>query len=141
MKHRIVHLLQKYLLNPPVKLVLAAGIPLAGYAVLETIGRKTGKPRRTPVGDGKVGKEFWLVAEHGRKAGYVRNIVSNPRVQVKIREGARLRWHSGLAHVLADDDPIKRQQWLTQQIPGSARNAAAVRMFSTELLSVRIDLD
>jgi len=28
---------------------------------LETIGRKTGKPRRTPVGNGLVGKQFWIV--------------------------------------------------------------------------------
>jgi hypothetical protein len=47
MKHRIVHTLQKYLLNPPIKLALAMGLPLPGYALLETKGRKTGKPRRT----------------------------------------------------------------------------------------------
>src|SRR5438309_338437 len=46
MKHRIVHTLQKYLLNPPIKLALAMGLPLPGYALLETTGRKTGKPRR-----------------------------------------------------------------------------------------------
>jgi hypothetical protein len=49
MKHRIVHTLQKYLLNPPIKLALTIGLPLPGYALLETKGRKTGKPRRTPV--------------------------------------------------------------------------------------------
>jgi hypothetical protein len=40
MKHRIVHTLQKYVLNPPIKLVLAMGLPLPGYALLETKGRK-----------------------------------------------------------------------------------------------------
>jgi hypothetical protein len=39
MKHRIVHTLQKYLLNPPIKLMLAVGVPLPGYAMLETKGR------------------------------------------------------------------------------------------------------
>ena len=42
MKHRIVHLLQKYLLNPPIKLLFAMGVVLPGYALLETTGRKTG---------------------------------------------------------------------------------------------------
>ena len=56
MKHQIVHTLQKYLLNPPIKVALAAGLPLPGYALLETKGRKTGKSRRTPVGDGRIGK-------------------------------------------------------------------------------------
>lgn len=78
MKHRIVHTLQKYVLNPPIKLALATGLPLPGYALLETKGRKTGKPRRTPVGDGLIGNQFWLVAEHGIKAGYVRNIERDP---------------------------------------------------------------
>src|SRR5580700_10362481 len=81
MKHRIVHTLQKYLLNPPIKLALSVGVPLPGYALLETRGRKTGRPRRTPVGDGRIGNQFWLVAEHGMKAGYVRNIERDPRVR------------------------------------------------------------
>ena len=81
MKHRIVHTLQKYLFNPPIKLSLAMGLPLPGYALLETKGRKTGKPRRTPVGDGHIGNQFWLGAEHGMKAGYVRNIEHDPHVE------------------------------------------------------------
>ena len=70
MKHRIVHTLQKYVLNPPIKLALAVGLPLPGYALL-TKGRKTGKPRRTPVGDGRIGNQFWVLAEHRMRAGYV----------------------------------------------------------------------
>ena len=95
MKHRIVHTVQKFLLNPPIKLALAMGLPLPGYALLETKGRKTGKPRRTPVGDGRIGNQFWLVAEHGMKAGYVRNIERDPHVRLKVREGLRTRWYTG----------------------------------------------
>ena len=87
MKHRIVYTLQKYVLNPPIKLALALGLPLPGYALLETKGRKTGKPRRTPVGDGRIGNQFWLVAEHGIKAGDVRNIERDPHLCLKLREG------------------------------------------------------
>ncbi|MBZ5572239.1 MAG: nitroreductase family deazaflavin-dependent oxidoreductase [Acidobacteriia bacterium] len=141
MKHRIVHFLQKYLLNPPIKLLFAIGVVPPGYALLETIGRKTGKPRRTPVGYGLVGKQFWIVTEHGQKAGYVRNIAGNPRVRVKVRDGLWARWHSGTAQLIPDDDPRERQRWLKSQLPGSASNAAAVRFFGTELLTVRIDLD
>jgi deazaflavin-dependent oxidoreductase (nitroreductase family) len=141
MKHRIVYVLQKYLLNPPIKFLFAIGVILPGYALLETIGRKTGKPRRTPVGDGRIGGQFWIVAEHGMNAGYVRNIAHNPRVRLKLREGLRARWYTGTAHLLSDDNPRERQLWLTGQLPGSARNAAAVRLFGTQLLTVRIDLD
>ena len=141
MKHRIVHALQKYVLNPPIKLLFAMGVVPPGYALLETIGRTTGKARRTPVGEARVGKRLWIVAEHGMKAGYVRNLVRHPRVRVKLREGLRARWYTGTAHVLSDDDPRKRQRWLASQLPSTVANAAAVRLFGTELLTVRIDLD
>ena len=141
MKYQIVRALQKYVLNPPIKLLFALGVAPPGYALLETIGRSTGKPRRNPVGDGRVGRQFWLVAEHGRKAGYVRNIAANPRVRLKLRDGLRARWHNGTAHVLSDDDPRERQRWMASQLPSSAANARAVRLFGTDLLTVRIDLD
>lgn len=141
MKHQIVHALQKYVLNPPIKLLFALGIVPPGYALLETIGRKTGKARRTPVGDARVGDRFWIVAEHGMSAGYVRNIAANPRVRLKLREGIRARWFAGTAHVLPDDDARERQRWLAGQLPSTVANAAAVRLFGTELLTVRIDLD
>jgi deazaflavin-dependent oxidoreductase (nitroreductase family) len=89
MKYRIVHSLQKYLLNPPVKFLFAIGLVPPGRALLETTGRKTGKARRTPVGgNGRVGAQFWIVAEHGQKAAYVRNIADNPRVRLKLRWAA-----------------------------------------------------
>jgi deazaflavin-dependent oxidoreductase (nitroreductase family) len=141
MKHQIVRLLQKYLLNPPIKLLFAIGVAPPGYALLETTGCKTGKPRRTPVGEARIGKQFWIIAEHGMKAGYVRNVAQNPHVRLKLRNGLRARWHTGTAHVLSDDDPRERQRWLAGQVPGSAKNAAAVRLFGTQLLTVRIDLD
>ena len=141
MKHRIIHILQKYLFNPPIKFLLAIGLAPPGYAFLETIGRKTGKPRRTPVGNGLVGKQFWIVAEHGQKAGYIRNISDNPHVRVKLRDGLKARWYTGTARLLADDDPRERQRWLEKQRPSSASNAAAVRFFGTQLLTVQIDLD
>jgi len=141
MKHRIVHFLQKYLLNPPIKLLFLIGAFPPGYALLETIGRKTGKPRRTPVGNGRVGREFWIVAEHGESAAYVRNLQANPRVRVRVRDGLRSPWHTGTAHVIRDDDPRERQRWLATQLPGSKSNSSAVRLFGTDLLSIRIDLD
>jgi deazaflavin-dependent oxidoreductase (nitroreductase family) len=142
MKHRIVHSLQKYLLNPPMKIALAIGLPLPGYALLETTGRrKTGKPRRTPVGDGRIGNQFWLVAEHGMQAGYVRNIERDPHVRLKLRDGLRYHWQTGTAHLLSDDDPRDRQRWLANQLPSSVGNARAVRLFGTQLLTIRIDLD
>jgi deazaflavin-dependent oxidoreductase (nitroreductase family) len=140
-KHRIVHVVQKYLLNPPIRLLLALQIVPPGYALLETVGRVSGKPRRTPVGNGVDGDTFWIVAEHGRRAGYVRNIERTSRVRVKFRHGLPLGWRTGTAHVLPDDDPRERQRALGRGHPVRALNAFAVRGLGTELLTVRIDLD
>jgi hypothetical protein len=65
-KHGIVHVLQKYLLNPPIRLMFALQIVPPGYALLETVGRVSGKPRRTPLGNGAEGNTFWIVTEHVR---------------------------------------------------------------------------
>ena len=142
MKHRIVQILQKYAFNPPVKAMIAAGLLPPSYALLETVGRTSGQPRQTPVGNGLVGDTFWIVAEHGLRAGYVRNIQRNPRVRVKVRDGAmRSRWRTGTAHLLPEDDTRRRQKQLSRGKPGRALNAFVVRTLGTDLLTVRIDLD
>lgn len=141
MKRRIVHALGKYGLNLVPKLLFALGVAPPGQALLETIGRKSGKPRRTPVGDGWVGEQFWIVVEHGMQADYVRNIAHNPRVRLKLRHGLLARWHAGTAHLLPEDDPYARQRWLGRERPATWLNSLVVRVMGTELLTVRIDLD
>ena len=140
-KRRLVQLLQKYLLNPPIRLCLSLGLVPPSYALIETRGRKSGKPRHTPVGNGYVDGTFWIVAEHGTAAGYVRNLRNDPRVRIKFRRGLRLRWHSGTAHVLADDDPRERQRMLSRGHPGRSLNAFVVRVLGTDLTTIRIDID
>jgi deazaflavin-dependent oxidoreductase (nitroreductase family) len=132
---RIRYAWQKHVGNRVGRLLLTLGIAPPVYALLETTGRKTGKLRRTPVGNGlrKGKKTFWLISEYGTRAGYVRNIQANSRVRVKIGR----RWHSGTAHILPDDDAHKRQRQMGRF------NAAAVRFFGSDrdLLTLRIDLD
>lgn len=140
-KHRLVHLFQKYLANPPVRLLLRLGLNPPGYALLETRGRKTGKPRTTPIGNGLVDGTFWIVSEHGRRAGYVRNIQHDPRVRVKLRTGLSQGWRTGTAEILYDDDARERQRTVTRGHPGRALNAFVVRTLGTDLLTIRIDFD
>ncbi|MEA2375092.1 MAG: hypothetical protein QOD53_1555 [Thermoleophilaceae bacterium] len=141
LKHKLVHLFQKYVANPPVRFLIQRGLVPPGYALLETRGRKTGKPRTTPVGNGLVDGTFWIVAEHGRGAGYVRNIQNDPRVRVKLRQGTRQGWRTGTAEILFDDDTRARQRKVSHGNPGRALNAFVVRTLGTDLLTVRIDLD
>jgi F420H(2)-dependent quinone reductase len=45
-------------------------------------GHACGKTRRVPVGNGRKGDSFWIIAEHGARTGYVRNIQHDPDVRV-----------------------------------------------------------
>ena len=119
-------------MNPFVRPLLERGLAPRTHALLETTGRKTGLPRRVPVGNGLRGDTFWIVTEHGTHADYVRNIQHDPRVRVKIGR----RWHSGTAHVLPDDDPRERMRILRRPV-----NDAMIRMVGSEPLVVRVDLD
>jgi deazaflavin-dependent oxidoreductase (nitroreductase family) len=141
MKHRVVHVIQKYVANPPIRLGMALGVLPPPYVLLEVTGRRTGQARRTPVGAALDGDTMWIVSEHGLKSGYVRNIASNPRVRVKVRHGLGMRWRAGTAHLLPDDDPRERQRAMSRGRLGVRLNAAAVRAFGTSLMTVRIDLD
>jgi deazaflavin-dependent oxidoreductase (nitroreductase family) len=128
-KRTVSTALAKYAVNPVVSRV-AGYVPW--YALLETRGRTSGRPRRTPVGDALRGDVFWIVADHGRSSNYVRNIRRDPRVRVRTHG----RWRTGTATLLPADDPIARQRTLRL-----GPNALLVRLAGTTLLTVRIDLD
>lgn len=114
-------------------LALRLGLPAPPYSrknavIIETVGRKSGKVRRTPVGcvvdDGRI----ILVAEHGPKADYVRNALA--------REGRLRVFHDGAwkdAHLrLLDGDPEPYLQRM------NARHASFVRRLGTDLRVVEI---
>jgi deazaflavin-dependent oxidoreductase (nitroreductase family) len=114
---------QRYVANPLTRL-------MPFQTLLETTGRVSGRPRRTPLGGRRVGESFWLVSEFGTKSQYVRNIQADPRVRVRIGG----RWHSGTAHLLPDDDPVARLRTLPKG------NSMAVKALGTQLLTIRVDL-
>lgn len=128
-KRRRVRVVQRYLLNPPVKLVVWAGLA-PGYVLVESKGRRTGKRRRTVVGMSVEGSTGWVVAEQGRHAEYVRNIEADPHVRVRLRR----RWRPARARLVPDDDPHTRLHAFDRP-----SHAANVRRFGTDLASVRFD--
>jgi deazaflavin-dependent oxidoreductase (nitroreductase family) len=120
----VTNFFQKRVANP-----LMRRNPL--QTLLETTGRKSGEPRRTPLGGKLVADQFWFVSEFGEQSQYVRNIKANPRVRVRLRG----KWRSGTAHLVPDDDPHARLRELPQF------NSFGVRTFGNNLLTVRVDLD
>ena len=132
LKRRASKLASVRLLNPVMRRALEAGLVPRGWALLETTGRRSGAPRRVPVGDGLRGAHFWIVAEHGRHAAYVRNIEADPRVRVKVGRS----WRTGTAQLLPEDDPRARLRMLRRPW-----NDIGLRAMASEMLVVRVDLD
>jgi deazaflavin-dependent oxidoreductase (nitroreductase family) len=140
-KDRVVYPLQKRVINPIVMLAHNLGFPPPGDALLETTGRRTGLPRRTPVCDGLDGEVFWLVTQRGRRADWVRNIQANPRVRVKVRSASGVVWRAGTARILDDDDPRERQRLIGRGNLARRLCVGASAATGTDPLTVRIDLD
>ncbi|UGT38687.1 nitroreductase family deazaflavin-dependent oxidoreductase [Nocardia yamanashiensis] len=124
--------LQRYVLNPPMRLLVSAGL-VADHAILETVGRKTGKRRLNVVSVKPDGRTLWVVSEHGRRAGYVANIGAQPRIRVRFGR----QWYPATATLLPEDDARARlaDNWSQE----SARRA--IERFGTALMTIRIDLD
>jgi len=91
------------IVNPPTR-------PLAGLApwwvLLETTGRRTGRPRTTPLARGPTdGDVTWLASVHGRHASWVRNLEAHPEVRIKLAG----RWHDGRANVTEFDENLAQR--------------------------------
>jgi deazaflavin-dependent oxidoreductase (nitroreductase family) len=130
-KRKLVRAVTNRLVNPIVRPLVDRGALDPGWALLETRGRRTGRPRVVPVGNGLRGETFWIVTEHGYHADYVRNIQADPRVRVKVGG----RWRPGIAHLLPDDDPYARLRGLRRPV-----NDTMLLLVGTEQIVVRIDL-
>ena len=88
------------LANPPTR-------RLAGWApwwvLLETTGRRSGLLRRTPLASGPADETgMWLIAVHGRSAGWLVNLEADPTVRVKHRG----RWRTARAEVRPWDPAV-----------------------------------
>jgi deazaflavin-dependent oxidoreductase (nitroreductase family) len=124
LRDRITTVFQKNVANPLMRL-------MPFQTLLETTGRKSGEPRRTPLDGSRVGDQFWFVSEFGDKSQYVKNIQANPAVRVRLKG----KWHRGTAHLVPDDDPHERLRSLPKF------NSFGVRTFGTNLLTIRVDLE
>lgn len=137
-KRRLIVAFERYLQNPPVKAALRAGFPLPMFALLETTGRASGKRRQTPVINGLHGDRFWIVAEHGRQAQYVRNLEID--LCVRVKSGGR--WYAGRAHILDEDDALARARWMADTLgPLHKADGLAARLLGTQPLTIRVDLE
>lgn len=140
MRSRVIDRLQKSVINPLDRLAFALRTPPPGDALLETVGRRTGQPRVTPVCDCLEGSTFWIVAQRGRDADYVKNIEANPRVRVK-GSLSNSAWRAGTADILDDDDPKERIRIIGRGNRWRRLCLQASASATINPLTIRIDLD
>ncbi len=137
-RYRALRSIQRFVIEPPVRLVWRLGLAPPGDAQLETTGRHTGERHVARVCNGLVGDTVWVIAQHGRRNDFVQNIEADPRV--RFRTGPRHRWRTGVAHVL-DGDPVERRRTLGRDDVWRRLCLSASHAMSTDPLTIRIDLD
>ena len=136
-KRRWEILIGRYTANPMMRGLFKLGITPPGMALVETIGRRSGAVRHTPVaytpGDDDM---LWLIAQHGEHAGWVRNFQASPQIRVRLGR----RWRTGTAELLPDDDVKARIRTFSDSAVGRAVTAATFRALESQPVTVRIQL-
>lgn len=92
--------------NEITKLALLVGIPRPPYTrgnalIVETVGHRSGKRRRVPVGYLDDGGHIIVVVEDGLHAHWIRNALAN---DTRLRIHFRGAWHEARLRIL-DADP------------------------------------
>ena len=69
------------------------------FLYLTTTGRRTGLAREIEIWFTELGGHFYIIAEHGERANWVRNIQANPHVHVRVGD----RRFEGTARLVVDE--------------------------------------
>jgi deazaflavin-dependent oxidoreductase (nitroreductase family) len=136
-KRRFEILAGRYTLNPLMRGMFKLGITPPGMALVETIGRRSGAVRHTPIICMRDGDSLWLIAQHGRHAGWVRNFEASPGVRVRLGR----RWLTGTAELLPDDDVKARIRTFASSPVGRAMTSATFRALESQPVTARIQLE
>lgn len=136
-KRRYEILIGRYTANPLVRAMFKLGITPPGMALVETRGRKSGAVRQTPVVCTPDGDTLWLIAQHGRHAGWVLNFEASPHIRVRLGR----RWRNGTAQLLPDDDVKARIATFASTPAGRFMTGAMFRALESQPVTVRIELE
>jgi deazaflavin-dependent oxidoreductase (nitroreductase family) len=120
--------------NPLVAALDRRGIRSALVVELETIGRRTGEPRRVPLTGSADDDGVWVVSQHGHRAGWAHNIEADPRVRVRVNGS----WRDGTATFRPDDDVRARARSFGSGKFSSAAAVFTMRVLESDPISVRI---
>jgi len=121
--------------NPLVAALERLGIRSSQVVELETVGRKSGLPRRVFLTGSADDEGVWVISQHGYRAGWAHNIEANPAVRVRVGS----TWHTGTASFRPDDDIRARARSFARGRIGRAMTALGMRALESDPISVRVD--
>ncbi|MGV9676546.1 nitroreductase family deazaflavin-dependent oxidoreductase [Nocardia sp. NPDC003482] len=124
----------RYFANPLFRVLDRIGVRSDFAAELETIGRKSGQPRRVNVSALFDADGAWLICQHGMRSGWGNNVRANP--EVRLRQGDR--WRTGRAELRPDDDVVARAKAFAPHPRLAAFTAASFAALQTTPVSVRV---
>jgi deazaflavin-dependent oxidoreductase (nitroreductase family) len=136
-KRRWEILIGRYTANPLMRAMFRVGITPPGMALVETVGRRSGAIRHTPIVCSRDGDKLWLIAQHGHHAGWVRNFEADPKVRVRLGRS----WLNGTAELLPQDDVKARIATFSSTGVGRALTGATFRALESQPVTVRIQLE
>lgn len=135
-KRRLEILFGRYTLNPLIRMSFRLGFTPPRMVLVETVGRRTGQVRHTPVFGMRDGTVVWLIAQHGAHAGWVKNFLAQPEIRVRIGR----RWLSGSASLLPGDDVRERTRSFASGAPGKTMMLAMFRTLESQPVTAKIEL-
>lgn len=127
--------LGRMVMNPTVTLLDRFGLRAPLIVELETVGRRSGEPRRVPLVGRADDEGVWVISQHGRRAGWAYNIAANPNVRVRVGD----EWRDGIATVEPDDDVrVRARSFGGRGRVCRAATATTMRAMESDPISVRI---
>jgi deazaflavin-dependent oxidoreductase (nitroreductase family) len=135
-KRRFEILFGRYTLNPLIRSIYRVGLTPPRMALIETVGRKSGQVRHTPVFAMREGQTVWLIAQHGAHAGWVRNFLAQPEVRIRIGR----HWLSGTASLQPGDDVRARTRSFATGPVGKTMMVAMFRTLESQPVTAKVEL-
>jgi deazaflavin-dependent oxidoreductase (nitroreductase family) len=135
-KRRLEILGGRFFVNPMVRGLFRAGISPPRTLLLETVGRRSGAIRHTPLNYMREGDRIWVLAQHSTHAGWVRNMQARPQVRVRIGR----TWHDAVGSLQPEDDVRARARSFANGPVGRMLAVGVMRALESDPVSVALDL-
>jgi deazaflavin-dependent oxidoreductase (nitroreductase family) len=126
----------RYTLNPLIRLSFRLGVTPPRMALVQTVGRRSGQVRLTPVFAYVDGTTVWLIAQHGSHAGWVKNFQAQPEVRLRLGR----RWVSGTASLEPADDVRERTRSFAKGAAGKVMVQAMFRTLESQPVTAKVEL-